>query len=695
MSLELKLSRILPHVEKPARYTGGEYNSIIKDWTQIPHRIALAFPDTYELGMSNLGLAILYDIVNKQPDMLAERVYCPWPDMEAAMRREGIPLYSLETFHPLADFDIIGFSLPYEQLYTNVLTMLDLAGLPLLAAERDERHPLVIAGGSAVYNPEPMADFFDAFVIGEGEEVILEVIHAYGDWRKERDKETHKAPSLPSLARRGRVRVGASSPKAAPDLCNHRPSAAQRIYTAKYDLLRRLARIEGVYIPSFYEAEYHADGTFAAIHPIVPDVPARITKRIVPILPPPVTRFIVPYLDIVHNRAAIEIQRGCTRGCRFCHAGMVFRPVRERPLAEILQAVDDIIAQTGFEEVSFLSLSSSDYSRIGDLVRETLRRHGDKRLSIGLPSLRLESFSVELMEQLEKGRRRSGFTFAPEAATDRLRDVINKPISTEAMLQVAEEVYSRGWTTIKLYFMIGHPTQTMEDVRAIARLSRQVLAIGRKHIGKKANVRVGVSTLVPKPHTPFQWVPLEEESLIREQLSYLREALSGPGLHLNWNDPRETLLEAVMSRGDRRLGRVIRRAWELGAKMDGWQDQFNDAAWTQAYQECGIAPDFYARRPRRLDEAFPWDHIDVGLKKKFLADEYQNALIGKVTVDCREHCFSCGILKTFKEERKQTPDEMWGCPAVGHRRTGAPLRASESPVPTNESLLIPLTPTLT
>ncbi len=699
MDLKLTLNRILPYVEKPARYTGGEYNSIVKDWTQIPYRIALAFPDTYELGMSNLGLAILYDIVNKQPDMLAERVYCPWPDMEAAMRREGIPLYSLETFHPLADFDIIGFSLPYEQLYTNVLTMLNLAGLPLLASARDERYPLIIAGGSAVYNPEPMADFFDAFVIGEGEEVILEVIRAYGDWRKAWNKEIHRpsALTLPRYAREGRE--GALSPRATmpsrtdkPYTRGEEPSRPRGGSPAKYDLLRRLAHIEGVYIPSFYEAEYKADGTFAAIHPVVPDVPTRITKRIVPILPPPVTRFIVPYLDIVHNRAAIEIQRGCTRGCRFCHAGMVFRPVRERPLAEILQAVDDIIAQTGFEEVSFLSLSSSDYSKIGDLVRETVRRHGNKRLSIGLPSLRIESFSVELMEQLEKGRRRSGFTFAPEAATDRLRDVINKPISTEAMLQVAEEVYSRGWTTIKLYFMIGHPTQTMEDVQAIARLARQVLAIGRKHIGKKANVRVGVSTLVPKPHTPFQWVPLEEESLIREQLSYLREALNGPGLHLNWNDPRETLLEAVMSRGDRRLGRVILRAWELGAKMDGWQDQFNDAAWTQAYQECGIDPDFYARRPRALDEAFPWDHIDVGLKKKFLADEYQNALIGKVTMDCREHCFSCGILKTFKEERKQTPDEMWGCPAVGHRRTGAPLRAPESPAPVNENLLIPLTP---
>ncbi|MCC7353781.1 MAG: TIGR03960 family B12-binding radical SAM protein [Anaerolineae bacterium] len=686
MDVEIALDRILPHVEKPARYTGGEYNSIVKNWTQVPYRLALAFPDTYELGMSNLGLAILYDIVNKEPDMLAERVYCPWPDMEGAMRREGIPLYSLETYHPLTDFDVIGFSLPYEQLYTNVLTMLDLAGLPLRAAERDEHHPLIIAGGSAVYNPEPMADFFDAFIVGEGEEVILEVMRTYGGWREDWDQALTPLPPSLLYSSRGAGLCGPPTAKFGRGSEGH---------PAKHDLLRRLARIEGVYVPSFYEAEYNADGTFAAIHPTVPDVPARITKRIVPVLPPPVTRFIVPYLDIVHNRAAIEIQRGCTRGCRFCHAGMVFRPVRERPLAEILQAVDDIIAQTGFEEVSFLSLSSSDYSKIGDLVRETMRRHGDKRLSIGLPSLRIESFSVDIMEQLEKGRRRSGFTFAPEAATDRLRDVINKPVSTDALLQVAEEVYSRGWTTIKLYFMIGHPTQTMEDVRAIARLARQVLAVGRKHIGKKANVRIGVSTLVPKPHTPFQWVPLEEESLIREQLSYLRDALSGPGLHLNWNNPRETLLEAVLSRGDRRLGRVIRRAWELGAKLDGWQDQFNDAAWTQAYQECGIDPDFYARRPRALDEAFPWDHIDVGLKKKFLADEYQNALAGKVIVDCREHCFSCGILKTFKEERKQTPDEMWGCPAVGHRRTGAPLRILESPVPVDESLLIPLSLALT
>jgi radical SAM family uncharacterized protein len=655
MDLELLLDRILPHVEKPARYIGGEFNSVVKDWAQVPNRLALAFPDTYELGMSNLGLAILYDIVNKEPDMLAERVYCPWPDMEAAMRREGLPLYTLESRRPLADFDIIGFSLPYEQLYTNVLTMLDLAGLPLRAEDRHEGHPLIIAGGSAVYNPEPMADFFDAFVIGEGEEVILEVIRAYEGWRRE------WADALAAAKRDGR-----------------RASPGGRMSPAKSDLLHRLVRVKGVYVPAFYRPEYNADGTCAGVHPIVPDAPARITKRIVPVLPPPLTRFIVPYLDIVHNRAPIEIQRGCTRGCRFCHAGMVYRPVRERPLAEVLQAVDDIIKETGFEEVSFLSLSSSDYSKIGDLVRETVRRYGDRKLSIGLPSLRIESFSVDLMEELEKGRRRSGFTFAPEAATDRLREVINKPVPTETLLQVAEEVFARGWTTIKLYFMIGHPTQTMEDVQAIAHLAKKVLAIGRKHIGRKANVRVGVSTLVPKPHTPFQWVPLEEEHVLRGQLAYLRDALRGPGLHFTWSDPRETLLEAVMGRGDRRLGAVVQRAWELGAKFDGWQDQFNEAAWAQAYREVGLDPDFYARRPRALDEVFPWDHIDVGLKKEFLLQEYQNALAGRVTADCRERCFACGILRAFKEERKQAPDEMWGCPPIGHRRTGAPVRLLET-----------------
>jgi len=649
------LERVLHQVQKPARYIGGEWNAVVKDWEQIPYKIALVFPDIYELGMSNLGLAILYDIINQQPDMLAERVYAPWEDMEAVMRREGIPLYSLETRHPLRDFNIVGFSLPYEQLYTNALNLLDLAGIPLRSANRTLQDPLIIAGGSATYNPEPMHAFIDAFIIGEGEEVLLELIRAYGEWRSEiGDSPNLHSPNLQSSLRQ--------------------------------ELLRHLARIPGVYVPALYEVSYNPDGTIAEVHPTQPEAQFPVVKRIVPTLPPPVTRFVVPHIDIVHNRAAVEIQRGCTRGCRFCQAGMVYRPVRERPVDEILTAVDYIVRECGFEEISLLSLSSSDYTHIDELVRRFVERYGDQKLSIGLPSLRIESFSVELMDMLERGRRRSGFTFAPEAATDRLRDVINKPIATETLLQVAEEVYSRGWTTIKLYFMIGHPTQTMEDVKAIADLSWEVMKIGRRTIGGRAKVRVSVSTLVPKPHTPFQWIPMEDEATIRSQIAYLQKQLRGRGFHLNWNDPRETLMEAFLSRGDRRLADVIERAWRLGAKFDAWQDHFRDDAWMQAFAEHGLDPDWYARRERSIDEVLPWDHISAGVEKAFLIEEYRHSLQGAVIDDCREHCFSCGILRFFKDLRRQVPDDAWGCPPLGRGKRRQPVDARPVPLYYNEEM---------
>ena len=615
------LERILPTVSKPARYTGGEWNSVVKDWGRCDVRWALAFPDTYEIGMSNLGLAILYDLLNAADRVLAERVYAPWVDMEQALRATAVSLFSLESRHPLAAFDIIGFSLPYEHLYTNLLNMLDLAGLPLLSAERDGQHPLIVAGGGAAFNPEPMADFVDAFVLGDGEEVVLDITEAI------------------------REAKGRGSDRQA--------------------VLRRLAKIPGVYVPSLYQVDYHADGTVAGTRPTAVEAHLPVRKRIVATLPPPITRPVVPYLDTIHNRAAIEIQRGCTRGCRFCHAGMVYRPVRERPVDEILEAVDAIVANTGFEEIALLSLSSSDYSQIETLVRELVTRHGEQHLSISLPSLRIESTSVDLMEQLQATGRRSSFTFAPEAGTERLRGVINKPIADQDLLSVAEAVYSRGWKTIKLYFMVGHPSQTLEDVAAIVDLATEVRAVGKRVLGRKAQVNVSVSTLVPKPHTPFQWVPLVAEDDLRAQQEVLKEHLRGPGLKLNWNNYQETLLEAVLSRGDRRLGAVIHRAWQLGARFDGWSDQFQAEAWRQAFRDTGLEIGFYAWRQRSLEEVFPWDHIDTGVTKRYLAREYEASMRGEIRHDCREQCYACGILTAFRKDRAGVPAGAWGCPPVG------------------------------
>ena len=621
--IESRLERLLLSVERPARYIGGEYNQIVKAWTPDRVTVCLAFPDIYDLGMSNLGLAILYDLLNAHDTILAERAYLPWLDMEAALRREHIPLYSLETKHPVAQFDILGLSLPYEQLYTNALNFLDLAGIPLLAADRTTAHPIVVSGGHSTYNPEPMADFIDAFVIGEGEDASLAIAEAVRTWK---------------LA--------------------GRPGGRR-------DLLRRLARLNGLYIPQFYDVAYHPDGTLARVTPTDDAAQFPVLKTITRQLPPPPTRFLVPLVDTVHNRAAIEIMRGCTRGCRFCHAGMVTRPVRERSVEEIVAAVGEMIRNTGFEEVSLLSLSSSDYRDIGPLVDAIAANFGHLNLNISLPSLRIETTSVDLMDKLKAAGRRGGFTLAPEAATERMREIINKPVSTEQLLTTAREIYSRGWRTLKLYFMIGHPAETLEDVQAIADLAKAVLKEGRRVIGNKAILNVGISTFIPKPHTPFQWSPADTREQIEAKQALLRRELyRDKAIKVSLTPPNESLMEAWLSRGDRRLGAVIYSAWRRGARFDAWGDQFNFNAWLTAFDEIGLDPYFYTHRQRTRDEILPWDHIDAAVKKSFLWEDWQWSQNSRTRVDCRNHCFACGILPKFIDLRRDTPADAWECPPV-------------------------------
>jgi radical SAM family uncharacterized protein len=617
------LARVLPQVEKPGRYTGGELNQSVKDWDSTPVRIALLFPDIYDIGMSNLGLTVLYEIVNARPDALAERVYLPWSDMEAVMAREGIPLYSLESRRPVADFDMVGITLPYESLFTNALHALNLAGLPLRAAERGERHPLIVGGGHGAFNPEPMAEFFDAFAVGEGEEVILELI---------------------DILRTQKQNGGSRS-------------AARQ----------RMSRVWGMYVPSLYRPEYRADGTIARVAPVpeseggIPDARFPIVKRIVPRLPQPPLRPVVPYLDTVHNRYAIEIMRGCTRGCRFCQAGHVTRPIRERPVEEIVSAIDAALGNTGYEEVALLSLSSSDYSRITELVRALSAKFGGSRLRISLPSLRIETVSVSLVEALRSSRG-GNFTLAPEAATDSMRAILNKPIAAQQLLETVREIYARKWTTVKLYFMIGHPRETEADVRAIAELSRAVLAEGRRALGRRAEVHAGVSTLIPKAHTPFQWMAMDNRERILAKQGLLRREMRGPGLKLDLTPPETTFLEAELARGDRRLGAVIERAWRNGARFDAWSDRFQPGAWLAAFEDARLEPAFYTGRERGADESFPWDHINVGVRKDYLRREYESSLAGRTRGDCREECFGCGILSTFRELRDALPEEAQFCP---------------------------------
>ncbi len=606
MISEVVLDRILPAVTKPARYAGQEWNQVRKDWSQTGIKVALAYPDVYEVGMSNLGLAILYDLLNQQPDVLAERVYAPWTDMERAMRQAGLALFSLESRRSLREFDIVGFSLQYELNYSNLLNMLDLAGIPLLASQRNGGWPLIIGGGTCTYNAEPLVDFFDLFVIGEGERVLLELVALYADWKN---------------------RIGSSA-------------------VAKEQFLHQAAAIGGVYAPSLYRAEYNADGTTSAIVPLEPGVPARIRKRMLRELPLPPVKPVVPFLKVIHDRGMIEIMRGCARGCRFCQAGMIYRPVRKRPMDQVLAAVDHLLANTGYEEIALVSLSSTDYADIEPLIRELSRRYAERRLSISLPSMRTDAFSVELAHMIQRNRK-TGLTFAPEAGSERLRQVINKGVTADDLLQTAEAAYASGWLRIKLYFMIGLPTETIEDVLAIADLVKQVRKIGRRLRGKRAQVSVSVATFIPKAHTPFQWVALQDPAQIAEKQKALRRSLPGRGVRLSWSDEATTWLEAALSRGDRRLGRVILRAWQLGARFDAWTEAYKPELWEQAFAEVDLDPKFYASRQRSYAEVLPWGHIDTGVDQSSLWEEYQRALRGESSINCAEGCTDCGVRGAF------------------------------------------------
>jgi len=599
------LEHILPKVQKPARYTGGEYNAVVKDKKSVTTRYALCFPDTYEIGMSNLGCRILYGVMNEEKDIWCERCFAPWGDMEEEMRREGLLLYGLESGDPIADFDIIGFSLGYEMAYTNVLNMLDLAGLPIRSEERTELTPLVVAGGTCCYNPEPLTPFVDMFVLGEGEEVTLEYIHLY-------------------------------------------QQAKQEGWT-KEEFLVEAAKIPGIYVPTLYDVTYHEDGRVAAITP-KEGAPAVVTKRIIQDMDKayfPV-KTIIPSTEIVHDRVMLELFRGCIRGCRFCQAGYAYRPVRNRSPKLLAEYGKASCEDSGYQEMTLSSLSSTDYPCLMELCDELLDYCAPRDIGLSLPSLRADTFSMNLMERLQRVRK-GGLTFAPEAGTQRLRDAINKNLREEDLLQSCRTAFAGGWNGVKLYFMLGLPTETDEDVLAIADLARKVYFTWKEHAANKARgVRITVSTswFVPKPHTAFQWdaqIPVEE---YQRRVNLLRDALKrDKSITYNWHDPETSYLEAIFSRGDRRLGDVLEYAWQNGAKFDSWSEYFDYQRWMDALEHCGLNGDFYAHRVREKDEVFPWSVPSVGVSRDFLWRERELCYQSVTTPDCRTRCSGCGANK--------------------------------------------------
>lgn len=597
---------ILRTVEKPSRYTGGEWNSITKNKGEVSVRFGFCFADVYDIGMSHLGMKLLYHMLNERKDTWCERVFAPWPDLEEKMRKNGLKLFALESQEPVDTFDILGFTLQYEMAYTNVINMLDLAGVPIFSKDRREGDPFVIAGGGVANNPEPLADYIDLFNLGEGEEVLNEIMDLYVQWKQE-----------------------------------HLP---------REEFLKRAARIEGVYVPAFYETTYHPDGTIASFGPKAEYqeiAQAVIKKRVVKSFDAAYfpDKLVVPFSNVVHDRIMIEVMRGCSRGCRFCQAGFIYRPVRERSVSQIVEKIDKLVKATGYEEISLLSLSTSDYSELKALTDELIQRFEAKHVNLALPSLRVDSFSLGLMQRVSKVRK-SGLTFAPEAGTQRMRDVINKGVTEEDLLRSARLAFEGGWNNIKLYFMIGLPTETDEDVLGIASLAKKVLQVYQEvHAGKKARkpeITVSVSTFVPKPFTPFQWcgqIPVEE---IKRRQDLLKHALDRR-IRFSWHTPEVSALEGTLSRGDRRMGQVLYQVWKAGGTFDAWDEFLDYDRWMAAFEKCGLSPDFYNHRERGESEVLPWDHVNVGVTKAFLRREFEKAQRGELTENCMRKCAGCGV----------------------------------------------------
>ena len=600
-TLDKRLERILPRVQKPARYTGGEYNAVKKDPAQVDTRIAFCFPDTYEIGMSNLGMRILYGVMNNMEGVWCQRVFAPWGDMEEEMRNAQIPLFALESGEPIADFDIVAFSVGYEMAFTAILNMLDLAGIPLHSAERTGLTPLVIAGGTAMYNAEPIADFVDIVSLGEGEDVTVELIELHRKARKEG--------------------------------------------WSKAEFLHRAAQVSGLYVPSLYEVDYNEDGTVREIRP-QGGAPKVVRKRIVEDMDKSYypAKTIVPSTEIVQDRVTLELFRGCIRGCRFCQAGYVYRPVRNRSKDLCVRYGVEACNDSGYQEVTLSSLSTSDYPQLTELCDDLEEFCRERHVNLSLPSLRADNFSMSLMQRLAKGRK-TGLTFAPEAGTQRLRDVINKNVTQEELLASCRTAFAGGYNAVKLYFMLGLPTETDEDVLGIADLAARVMHAWRESAAnKQRGVRITVSTswFVPKPHTAFQWEPQISKEEYERRVKLLREAITTKTVTYNWHDSDTSFLEAVLARGDRRMCKVLETAWRKGAKLDAWEEYFSLDRWLEAFEECGLDPHFYANRQRQKDEIMPWSMISSGVTEAYLWRELQQAKAGVTTPDCRTHCNGCG-----------------------------------------------------